>query len=143
MIVQDSRSPRPEILYTPEQHVHHTSALRPLPFPLDCLPLSHPPSFPPSPSSLSKICNAGIKYATYVKAQPLFYGLLPLRDIDAHLAYFPNSRTTAREEYNHLSRRKPHRLIRRGTHTPAHNVREQFGICHPGRNTNVIRVSLL
>jgi len=39
--------PQPEISHTPEQHVHHTSAFRPLPFLLDRVPLSYPPSFSP------------------------------------------------------------------------------------------------
>jgi hypothetical protein len=68
----------------------------------------------PSPPSLSEICNAGSNDATYVRAQLLFSGSLPLVIFRAHLMGFseqPNSR---------LSRGKHIALPGAYQHTGAH-----------------------
>ena len=109
----------PEISYTPEQHVHHTSALRPLPFPLDCVPLSHPPSFLP-PSACEKNRGAGIKTRKVCESlAPVFWGLYScdINPLPDGLPEQPNNPTRTA----HLLSTTPHIILLGGNlHTGAH-----------------------
>ena len=115
---------------------------------LSPLTVSHhhiPPSLRPSRSPSEKNnCNAGIKSTTYVKSLTFnFWGSVPpplaiLRTL--HLTDLLNSRTTPREQAYRLSTNL-HILSLGGTPKRRRTRTRQFGTCHPGRNTNVIRVS--
>ena len=125
----------PEISHTPEQHVHHTSAFRPLPFPLDRVPLSYPPSFSPFLSDRN-----GHQPRRVCENSAFNIRVAPGRDYSwLHLTGLFFSRNTAEQP---LIEKETYRLTRR---EPTHRRTRtrQFGGCHPGRNTNVIRVSLL
>ena len=95
----------------------------------------------PSSRSPSENYNPGIKVATYVNAQLVFLGFSPSCDISPHLTGPPNSRTVHESRIAYRETRIS--SYYEGTHTPAHTHATVRNICHPGRNTNAIRVSPL
>jgi len=87
------------------------------------------------PSPLLSVCN-GYQRRRVCENSPFVSRVPPIRNIRAHLTGF------FRTAEQPLIEKETYRLTRRvPTHRRAHT--RQFGACHPERNTNAIRVSLL